>query len=107
MDYHALEKMTVTSLREEAKKYPDVKAATGMKKEELVDLLAEKMGIEKPHKVHKHTHGHTPLDKPAIKKRMQALRAQRDAARGNADRKKLNILRKQIHTLKRLSRMED
>jgi RAB protein geranylgeranyltransferase component A len=43
MNYQDLEKMTVVKLREEASKLEDVKGVSGMKKEELIHLLCEKL----------------------------------------------------------------
>lgn len=101
MDYHTLEKMTVTNLREEAKQYPEIKATSGMKKEELVKLLAERMGIEIPHKTHKKSKHEYTLDKTGLKKKIEALKEQRVAARAKNDRKQVGILRRRIHILKR------
>jgi protein-arginine kinase activator protein McsA len=102
MDYNALAHMTVNKLREEAKQFPDIKGVTGMKKDELVAILAEKHGLKptekKPKKVHKPK---TPLSKGQMKKKITELREQRESARSSNDRKKAAILRKRIHSLKR------
>jgi hypothetical protein len=104
MDYHALEKMTVVKLREEAKKY-DVKGVTGMKKEELVTLLADKLGVEKPHGMPKKTKKvTTPLDKAELKKKIIGLKEQREKARSDKDKKKITLLGRRIHSLKRQMR---
>lgn len=103
MDYHTLEKMTVTHLREEAKKF-DVKGVTAMKKEELIDFLVEKLGVEKPVRKHRAPKAGVPLDKKAIKKKLVALREERVKARAEADRKRAALLRRRIHSLKRLMR---
>ena len=47
MDYNALAQMTVQKLRDEAKKH-DIAGVASMKKNELVDVLAEKLDLEKP-----------------------------------------------------------
>jgi len=55
MDYNELQQMTVIKLREEVKKFPDVKGVTGMKKDELIQLLVDKLGIEVTEKQAKKT----------------------------------------------------
>jgi len=102
MDYHALEKMTVVQLREEAKTR-DVKGVAGMKKDELISILAEQLGLEKPAAKPKKAKApaSAPLDKPAIKQKIAELRAQRNKARESNDKKKVVVLRKRIHSLKR------
>ena len=100
MDYHELENMTVIKLREEAKKFPDVKGVSGMKKEELIKLLVEKLEIHVPEKRKKTAA--VPKNKATLKKRIMELRAQKTAARDEKDsRKKVTLLRKRIHLLKR------
>jgi hypothetical protein len=95
MDYHELEKNTVSKLREMTKEYPDLKGVSGMKKQVLVDTLAELMGIEKPHKVV------TGIDKSAIKAEIRALKKVRDEALEAKDRKKLHDTRRELHKLRR------
>jgi hypothetical protein len=99
MDYQELEKMTVIKLREEAKKFPDVKGVSGMKKEELLRLLVEKLGIETPEK--KKRPAGKPRDKKALKGKITELRVERDAARAAKDSKRVTLLRRRIHSLKR------
>ncbi|MDH3216180.1 MAG: hypothetical protein OEN01_07805 [Candidatus Krumholzibacteria bacterium] len=102
MDYHALEEMTVIQLRDEAKKFPDVKGVAAMKKDELVTLVAERLGLEKtatkpkPKKV-----AGSKMDKKTIKKMMLELKEQRNSARSGKDKKKIVMFRKRIHALKR------
>lgn len=108
MDYNALENMTVHKLREEAKKFPDIKGTTGMKKEELIGVLADKLGIvpteKKPKKPKKSA---TPMNKNTIKKKLMQLREERDTARSGGDSKKTALLRRRIHSLKRRMRKID
>lgn len=104
MDYNALENMTVIKLREEAKKLPDVKGVSGMKKDELINLLVEKLEITVPEKKSKKKKKgpSTPLNKAQIKQLIVDLRAQKEAARADqASKAKVDILRKRIHSLKR------
>lgn len=96
MDWHELEKKRVADLREMMhKELPDVTGVVGMKKEELVERLAAKLGIERPHKVV------TGVDKPTIRgkiKKLKELRAEALAAHDGATLKKR---RRAIHRLKR------
>jgi DUF438 domain-containing protein len=96
MDYHELEKNTVAKLREMAKEQlPDLKGLSGMRKEKLVDLLAEKMGIEKPHRVV------VGVDKPAIKAQIRALKKTQAQAIQAKDREKIRATRHDLHRLRR------
>ncbi|MFQ5626491.1 MAG: Rho termination factor N-terminal domain-containing protein [Methyloligellaceae bacterium] len=101
MDYTALSHMTVNKLREEAKKL-DLKGVTGMKKEELIKLLAEKLGIEIPKK-HPKIHKKSPvaLSKNDLKAKIVELKALRDKARADNKSKQVDLLRRRIHLLKR------
>jgi hypothetical protein len=106
MDYHALENMTVVQLREEAKKH-DFKGVTGMKKDELITVIAEKLDLEKPAvkpKKKKKKSAAAPLDKAAIKKKIDELRGEREKARSDQDKKKNELFRRRIHSLKRRMR---
>ncbi len=105
MDYHALENMTVVQLREEAKKH-DFKGVTGMKKDELITVIAEKLSLEKPAVKPKKTKksGVAPLGKDALKKKIAELRSDREKAQADSDKKKNELLRRRIHTLKRRMR---
>lgn len=94
MNYHDLHKTTVAKLREMAKAYPEVEGTSGMHKEQLVDLLCEKMGIEKPHKVA------VGIDKTKVKQEIRTLKKVRDEALTNHDRAKLHEARKKIHKLR-------
>lgn len=94
MNYHELQKTTVAKLREMAKAYPDVEGTSGMHKEALIDLLCQRMGIEKPHKVA------VGIDKTAIKQQIRALKKVRDEAITARDRARLHDARKKIHKLR-------
>jgi protein-arginine kinase activator protein McsA len=96
MDYEELRKMTVIKLREEAQKFPDVKGTSGMKKEQLIDLLCEKLGIEmhkKPKKL--------PVNKGDIKKNIRDLKTKRQEAIERKDYTEAALCRKRIHVQKR------
>jgi hypothetical protein len=47
MEWKDLEKMTVLKLREEALKFPQIKNVHGKNKEQLMDEVAEALGIDK------------------------------------------------------------
>jgi cell division protein FtsX len=105
MDYRELENMTVIRLREEAKKFPDLKGITGMKKEELIQALVEHLGITVPEKKERKG-ARTPASKPSLKKKIAELRTAENAARAEKDRKKVDLLRRRIHSIKhRLRRL--
>jgi len=96
MDWHALEKMKVDDLREMAKEKTDLEGVTGLKKEDLVEALAAKLGIEKPHKVIE-----AGLGKRKIKAEIRALKEHRNSAVEAHDAKELKRVRRRIHGLKR------
>jgi hypothetical protein len=96
MDYEKLKKMTVIRLREEAQKFPDVKGTSGMKKEELIELLCEKLGIEADKKPKK-----LPVNKGEVKKIIRELKAKRSEALEKKDYTEAALYRKRIHVQKR------
>lgn len=96
MDWHELEKKRVADLRDMVKaELPDVTGVVALKKEQLVELLAQKMGIERPHKVV------TGIDKTQVRTRIRALKQQRDQALAAHDSAELKKQRRAIHRLKR------
>jgi hypothetical protein len=95
MDLKDLEKMTVVKLREEATKYEDVKGAIGMSKEQLIDLLCDKLGIQKKQAVPK------GIGRRALKSRIVTLRGQTQAVIAAGDPKKLRAHRRRLHSLRR------
>lgn len=105
MDYKTIAKMTAVQLREQLAKYPEVTGVTAMKKDKLVDLLAAKLGVQK------HAHGEVALDKTSIKKRIRALKKERDEAMAGKDAKKLaaliHAIHKEKHALRRAVKLAD
>jgi len=95
MDWHTLEKMKVTDLRELAKDKLDLTGLTAMHKAELVETIANAMGIEKPHKVA------VGAGKSDIKKEIRRLKAKRAEALSVHDPETLIATRHEIHKLKR------
>ena len=49
MEWKDLEKMTVLKLREEALKFREIQGVHGKNKEQLMDEIANALGIKKPH----------------------------------------------------------
>ena len=47
MDLHEIEHKTVNDLREMAKEYDDIEGASGLKKQELLEILCGKLGIDR------------------------------------------------------------
>lgn len=95
MDYHDLQKTTVIKLREMAKGYGDVKGFSGLNKAELVDLVADREGIERPHMVI------SGINKPMIKAELRTLKQQRDSAIAKHDRVALKRVRRKMHRVRR------
>jgi hypothetical protein len=129
-----LEKMTVKALREIAKEIPEISGVHGMKKEELLVAINEVRGVnaetveaetveaETPEaeipeadipeaetvKADKSIKG-KPVKKAGsptaeIKKKIKALKAQRQAALGAQDRKMATVYKRRISRLKKQSR---
>ena len=97
MEYHDLQKKRVVDLREMVKEqFPEEKGVVGLKKEALVEMLASKRGIEKPHK-----HVAAGLGKRAIKADIRELKVKRQAALEAGDRDALKNFRRLIHRRKR------
>ncbi|MGH2571289.1 MAG: Rho termination factor N-terminal domain-containing protein [bacterium] len=95
MDWHELQKKKIAELREMAKEHANVEGTTGLLKEQLVELVAKALHIEKPHLV---VEG---LEKLQIKTKIRALKADVQAAIQTKDRKLVKKKRRQIHRLKR------
>lgn len=98
MDWKEMEHMTVVRLREEALKYPDkIQGVRGKTKEQLMEELARILGIEKPHLHLSDKVAHT---KGNLKKKIRALKHERDHYLEEHDHKALHQVRRQIHDLK-------
>jgi len=95
MELKDLEKMTVVKLREEAHKF-DVKDALGMGKEQLIELLCQKLGIHRPERKA------VGIDKGALKSRIRALKSKRVKALEGRDGKALADLRMRMKRYKRM-----
>ena len=104
-----LDKMTVVELREVAKEeIPGIIGVTGMKKDQLLEAIKEARGIqdETPaKKKKKKTAG--PKKNMTVKDMKQEivrLRAEREKLRQENDKKKLEIIRRRINRLKKMTR---
>ena len=97
MEFHDLQKTRVGDLRDMMKEHlPEVQGVVGLKKEELVDMLADKLGIEKPSK-----HVAAGLGKSGIKAEIKDLKVKRQAALEAGDGAELKTYRRKIHRRKR------
>jgi hypothetical protein len=104
-----LDKMTVVELREAAKKeIPDIKGVSGMKKDQLLTAVKEARGIkdEKPaKKKKKKTAGpKKEMTIREIKQEIVRLRTEKESIRPEGDKKKIEIIRRRINRLKKMTR---
>ena len=97
MDEKELLRLNTPRLREEALKVPGAVGVTGMKKEELIQLLAKAHGIVLEHRT-------TSAEKSEVKKRIRALKAKRDEALSRKAYREVANIRRGIRTLKRKTR---
>ena len=96
--HHELKHKTLAELRDIAKdiEHDAVKGYTQLNKEHLVVAICNALNID----VHEH-HDVVGIDKSAIKSRIKALKAKRDAAVLAHDHAQLKHARRSIHRLKR------
>jgi len=101
-----LEKMTVKELREIAKDIPGVSGVHAMKKDELLAVIKEDRGIkdERPVKKIKKKADKVMLSMKDLKKKIALLREEKELARKAKDRKRLDILRRRMNRMKKLTR---
>ena len=105
-----LDKMTVVELREALKKdAPDITGVTGMKKDQLLEALKEVRGIKDKPAAKKKTKKKTAGPKKEMtvsemKQEIVRLRAERESIRQEGDKKKIEIIRRRINRLKKLTR---
>ena len=101
-----LEKMTVPELKEIAKVIPGVTGVTAMKKDELIALIKEDRGIveETPAEKKKKKAPKSTLTAGDLKKKIVALRAEKEQAREAGERQKIDVLRRRINRLKKRTR---
>lgn len=94
----SLEKMTVKDLREVAKEIPEISGVHGMNKAELISAVKAAKGIKD--EVVKKKDSTTRQ----MKKKIQALKAEREAALQTKDKKMAAIYRRKISRLKKQTR---
>jgi len=96
--HHELKHKTLAELRDIAKdiEHDAVKGYTQLNKEHLIVALCTALNID----MHEH-HEVVGVDKAAIKTRIRALKAKRDAALIAHDHAQLKHARRSIHRLKR------
>jgi hypothetical protein len=102
----SLEKMTVKELRAIALEIPRAVAVHDMKKAELIACIKEARGIkdEGPAKIKKKVVAKIKLSKSEIKGKIKKLKEEKKAAQASKDRKQIDILRRRISHLKKLTR---
>ena len=93
-----LEKMTAKELREIGKQIPEITGVYGMNKAELITAIKKARGIEEDTK--------TSSDSSVreIKKKIKALKADREKALNSNDKKMADIYRRRIAKLKKKTR---
>lgn len=95
MEWHDLEKMKVTELRDMAHEKTQLEGVSGLTKEHLIEALAKALGIPKPHKVV------AGAEKARIKQQIKALKAKVVQTTGDAKAGERKALRRNVHGLKR------
>jgi len=95
--YEELHKKTVAELREIAKgiDHEAVQGHTQMHKEQLLPAICKALNID----THVHHHVVDGFDKNDLKKRIRALKAERDKAAVAHDHGRLRVVRRQLHAL--------
>jgi len=93
-----LEKMTAKELREIGKQIPEIKGVYGMNKAELISAIKKAKGIEDD--IGKKSDSSVR----EIKKKIKALKDEREAALNQNDEKKAKIYRRRISRLKKKTR---
>ncbi|UCD31952.1 MAG: Rho termination factor N-terminal domain-containing protein [Desulfobacterales bacterium] len=93
-----LEKMTAKELREVGKQLPEITGVYGMNKAELISAIKKARGIEEG------VEKKTDTSVREIKKKIKALKAEREIAINNKDEKMAKIYRRRISRLKKKTR---
>lgn len=93
-----LEKMTAKELREIGKQIPEITGVYGMNKAELISAVKRARGIEEE------TRTTSDASVREIKKKIKALKADREKALNSNDKKMADIYRRRITKLKKKTR---
>lgn len=100
MDLHELEHKTVKDLRDMAKEYDDIEGTSGMKKDDLLEVLCTKLGIDRHAKVPE------GIGRRKLRQEIRELRQKRDAALEARDSSTLAAVRGAIKSKKRRIRRQ-
>lgn len=100
MEEKDLEKLTATKLREIAKSYDEITGASAMKKEELIIAIRTARGEDLTSSDSVELSGKIGT----VKKQIKNLRSEKEAAREEKDKKKIEILRRRIKRYRRVTR---
>ena len=103
MTLQELQKMTVVKLRQEAMQHGGITGASGMSKAQLVEALAELMGIDTRTPA-RASSAKISDDKAVLKREIRSLKATRDDALVAGDASSLNRARLDIKRRKRALR---
>ncbi len=98
-----LENMTVTKLREEARKYEEIAGTSGMKKAELIEALWEVL-VKRGEAEEEEKEEVAPTlqeRKSQLKKEIRELKSQREKALKEKDRVNLKRIRRKIKKARR------
>jgi len=98
MEWKDLAKMTVSMLREEASKHEEIKGVRGKNKAQLMEELAQLLGIEKPQADFAEK---AIQKKEDLKQKIKELKDQREKWIEAKNYTKLHEVRREIHRLKR------
>jgi len=95
MELKDLAKMTVVKLREEAARFEDITGTHGMTKEQLIDILCDKLHIAKKKAMPE------GIGRRALKRKILDLAAKRDEILGAGDRKATRVYRRRLKSMRR------
>lgn len=112
MDKETLSKKTVAELREQAREIPDAGGLSSMKKDDLIELILSQGDVpvaeDKPKTATTRSASKVPgtgsvkaMDKSEIKRRIKELKAEKQEAMEQQDRKRVRICNRRIHDFKR------
>ena len=100
MELRDLQRMTVVKLREEALKLGGVSGVHGMNKQQIIEAMAPQLGIDLE-AASKAAREKFAADKPAMKREIVELKAQRDEALAEHEMATVAATRKRIKRYKR------
>jgi hypothetical protein len=103
MELRDLRRMTVVKLREEALKHEGIIGVHAMNKEQLIEALAPRLGIDLEADA-RAARERFATDKTVLKQQIRALKVQRDAALSEHQSTQLKQVRQQIKKRKRALR---